>query len=88
MRDRDQALTAKEFAVLVGISYSTARGWFHSPGFQLVGKQVFWSDFVLWRRAGLKLNETTPAQPSTVPNKRSTIPGLPARAQRILADFK
>jgi len=32
-RRLDQALNAKEFAVLAGISYSTAREWFHLPGF-------------------------------------------------------
>jgi hypothetical protein len=49
-RDLDQALNAKEFAVLAGISYSLAREWFHLPGFPAVGGVVFWSDFVLWRR--------------------------------------
>jgi hypothetical protein len=28
-RRLDQALNAKEFAVCVGVSYSTARSWFH-----------------------------------------------------------
>jgi hypothetical protein len=49
-RDLDQALNAKEFAVLAGISYSVAREWFHLPGFPAVGGMVFWGDFVLWRR--------------------------------------
>ncbi len=30
-RRLDQALNAKEFAILAGISYSTARGWFKLP---------------------------------------------------------
>ena len=29
----DQALNTKEFAVLAGSSYSSAREWFRSPGF-------------------------------------------------------
>jgi hypothetical protein len=32
-RRLDQALNAKEFAVCAGVSYSTARGWFHLAGF-------------------------------------------------------
>jgi hypothetical protein len=32
-RRPNQALTAKEFAVLGGISYSAARDWFHTPEF-------------------------------------------------------
>ena len=50
-RDLDQALNAKEFAVLAGISYSVAREWLHMPGFPVVRGMVFWVDFVLWRRS-------------------------------------
>ena len=50
-RDLDQALNAKEFAVLAGISYSLAREWFHLPGFPAVGGMVFWGDFVIWRQS-------------------------------------
>ena len=32
-RRLDQALNAKEFAVCAGVSYSTARCWFHLAGF-------------------------------------------------------
>ena len=32
-RRLDQALNAKEFAVCAGVSYSTARNWFHLPDF-------------------------------------------------------
>ena len=35
-RRLDQALNAKEFAVLAGICYSTAREWFRLPGFPVV----------------------------------------------------
>jgi len=74
--------------VLAGMSYTAARGLFHEPGFPLVGNQVFWSDFVIWRRAGLKLAEAVPTPPPTIPAKRPPITGLPARAQLILADCK
>ena len=35
-RRLDQALNAKDFAVLAGISYSTAREWFRLPGFPVL----------------------------------------------------
>lgn len=41
-RRLDQALNAKEFAVLAGISYSMARQWFHLPGFPVFRGVVFW----------------------------------------------
>ena len=50
-RRLDQALNAKEFAVLVGVSYSTARGWFHLPGFPAFRGVIFWQDFVAWHTA-------------------------------------
>jgi hypothetical protein len=58
-RELDQALNAKEFAVLAGISYSTARQWFRSHGFPVVRSPgtseirgfVFWKDFVRWRNS-------------------------------------
>jgi hypothetical protein len=40
-----QALNAKEFAVLAGISYSAAREWFRLPGFPVFRGFVFWQDF-------------------------------------------
>jgi len=49
-RRLDQALNAKEFAVLAGVCYSTAREWFRLPGFPVVQGVVFWSDFLEWRR--------------------------------------
>ncbi len=45
-----QALNAKEFAVLAGVSYSTSREWFHIQGFPAFNGVVFWEDFVLWRQ--------------------------------------
>lgn len=46
-RRLDQALNAKEFAVLAGISYSTARAWFRLSHFPVLHGVVFWQDFVL-----------------------------------------
>src|SRR5271167_2247952 len=48
-RRLDQALNAKEFAVCAGVSYSTARSWFHLPGFPVFHGVTFWQDFVQWR---------------------------------------
>ena len=45
-----QALNAKEFAVLAGISYSTSREWFHIHNFPTFNGVVFWEDFVMWRQ--------------------------------------
>jgi hypothetical protein len=44
----DQALNAKEFAVLAGISYSTTRELFRLRGFPILRGVVFWGDFVDW----------------------------------------
>ena len=43
-------LNVKESAVPAGISYSTARDWFHAKGFPAFNGKVFWQDFVTWRR--------------------------------------
>src|SRR5271168_4226941 len=48
-RRLDQALNAKEFAVCAGVSYSTARSWFHLAGFPVFHGVIFWQDFVQWR---------------------------------------
>jgi hypothetical protein len=48
-RRLDQALNAKEFAVCAGVSYSTARSWFHLSGFPVFHGVIFWQDFVQWR---------------------------------------
>ena len=55
-----QALNAKEFAVLVGISYSAAREWFRVPGFPVFRGFVFWEDFAEWRRAQAGLRSARP----------------------------
>jgi hypothetical protein len=62
-RRLDQALNTKEFAVLAGISYSTARDWFRQPGFPAFRGYVFWQDFVQWgtTKNGLQTSD----EPST-----------------------
>ncbi|MCP5524073.1 MAG: hypothetical protein H7A46_21255 [Verrucomicrobiales bacterium] len=90
-RRLDQALNAKEFSVLVGLSYSAAREWFRSPGFPLVKGVVFWSDFVRWRRlqSGLATGDEPRRGASTsegvVPPTRQGV-GFSPRARRILAE--
>ena len=92
-RRLNQALTAKEFAVLAGISYSTARDWFHTPGFPAFRGVVFWSDFEEWRREENGLitasssHSTDRGEPQSVdtpalPFRRS----LPRQAAGILQD--
>ena len=87
-RRLDQALNTKEFAVLAGISYSTARGWFRDPGFPVVRGVVFWTDFVEWRRGESGLGKPQKEIPSEVesPPVASKGTGLPTRAARILAE--
>jgi hypothetical protein len=88
-RRLDQALNAKEFAVLAGISYSAARAWFRRPGFPVCCGVVFWQDFVQWRgaQAGLRsVNQTVLKNQDddlqAVPKKGAN---LPVRAAQILA---
>ena len=87
-RRLDQALNAKEFAVVAGISYSTAREWFRLPGFPVLRGVVFWGDFVEWRRAETGLQQR-PAHAVTrtqaAPPVSKTM-GLPAKAARILCE--
>ncbi len=82
-RRLDQALNAKEFAVLSGISYSTAREWFQIPGFPVLRGVVFWQDFVQWRTAqnGAKKIEL-PVSKSEIASHAS----LPPRAAKILQE--
>ena len=56
-RQLGQALNAKEFAVLAGLSYSTARAWFRLPGFPVIKGVIFWGDFIEWRRARTGLSQ-------------------------------
>ena len=90
-RRLDQALNAKEFAVLAGISYSTAREWFRLAGFPVFRGVVFWQDFVLWRndRTGLSsLNEKRPQKKTEAVTQVSSnrLPDLPPRAAQILTE--
>ena len=90
-RRLDQALNAKEFAVLAGISYSTARAWFRMTGFPVVQGFIFWCDFVRWRRnqAGLDaltVDATQERCPKNGESKSRTKVELPGRAAEILAE--
>ena len=86
-RRLDQALNAKEFAVLAGISYSTAREWFHLAGFPVIRGVVFWQDFVQWRT-----NQNGAAsQPDSLPHRngvQAAGSNLPPRAARILQEAR
>jgi hypothetical protein len=85
-RRLDQALNAKEFAVCAGVSYSTARSWFHLPGFPVFHGVIFWQDFVKWRVA----NNGFLSQPENLSHHNGTatpnISTLPPRAAQILLD--
>ena len=79
----DQALNAKEFAVLAGISYSTAREWFHLPGFPVFRGVVFWQDFVRWRTAQTGLENAGKELPACSMETAPDV-SLPPRAAKIL----
>ena len=85
-RRLDQALNAKEFAVCAGVSYSTARGWFHLAGFPAFRGVIFWQDFVAWRTN----QNGRPAEP--LPQRNAIAPASPAsfppRAARILLEAR
>lgn len=85
-RRLDQALNVKEFAVCVGISYSTARSWFHLPGFPAFHGVVFWQDFVQWRTAqcGLGVPAESPREGNGV---AEGMVELPPRAARLLIEM-
>ena len=80
-RRLDQALNVKEFAVCAGVSYSTARGWFHLPGFPAFRGVVFWQDFVRWRTGQNKFKNSS--QPKRN-GKTADASNLPPRAAQIL----
>ena len=86
----DMALNAKEFAVLSGISYSSARSWFRLPGFPAVKRMIFWSDFERWRwNRNLNADNSVNSAPAVVEVPPTRSPhGLPARAQLILRDAR
>jgi len=80
----DQALNAKEFAVCDGVSYSTARSWFHLPGFPVFYGVIFWKDFVQWRTGhnGFTKQPEAPQSPGIT---HTNVPSnLPPRAAQIL----
>ena len=83
-RRLDQALNVKEFAVCAGVSYSTARHWFHLPGFPSFRGVIFWQDFVAWRTTqnGFIARVDAPRPAS----ETASASGLPARAARILLE--
>jgi hypothetical protein len=89
-RRLDQALNAKEFAVLAGISYSAARAWFRQPGFPSFCGVVFWQDFVQWRNAmtGLKNIIEMPPRSHECQQPVATKPSMmfTGRAAQILAE--
>jgi hypothetical protein len=90
-RQLSQALNAKQFAVLVGVSYSTARRWFRLPGFPAIQGFVFWEDFVEWRRnriAQAKEDRSTGVPSSQQkPSTKASI-AWSSRASRILAEVR
>jgi hypothetical protein len=83
-RRLDQALNAKEFAVCAGVSYSTAREWFHLAGFPVFHGVIFWQDFAQWRMGqnGFK----NPSVPQRDGNTIAAAAKLPPRAAQILLD--
>jgi hypothetical protein len=82
-RRLDQALNAKEFAVCAGVSYSTARTWFHIPGFPVFRGVIFWQDFLQWRAA----HNGFASAPENPPQQSGPLAcGLPPRAAQILLD--
>lgn len=91
-RRLEQALNAKEFAVLAGVSYSTARQWLRLAGFPVFRGVVFWQDFVLWRNIQTGLcgtGEKITVQPKDdveTSNGGNDGFGLFPRAARILAE--
>lgn len=84
-RSEDQALTAKEFAVMAGLSYSTARNWFRLPGFPSIRGYVFWSDFISWRRAHAGLSPANTDAQLDAPSQGTHV--WPARAAKILKEM-
>jgi hypothetical protein len=83
-RRLDQALNAKEFAVCAGVSYSTARSWFHLPGFPVFRGVTFWQDFVRWRAD--QNGSKNPSLPQCTGNTATALSNLPPRASQILHD--
>ncbi len=88
-RELDQALNAKDFAILAGVSYSIARQWFRLPGFPAFRGFVFWSDFTEWRKGQFRCDSPPVLSSAPVPSSPVGNPplvGLPERAARILRE--
>jgi hypothetical protein len=85
-RRLDQALNAKEFAVCAGVSYSTARSWFHLVGFPAFHGVIFWQDFVQWRTGQNGFASQSENLPHHNGVHTGAAPNLPPRAARILHD--
>jgi hypothetical protein len=83
-RRLDQALNAKEFAVCAGVSYSTARCWFHVAGFPAIRGVIFWQDFVQWRARHNGF--TNPSIPHPNGDIAAAVSTLPPRAAQLLLD--
>ena len=82
-----QALNAKEFAVLAGVSYSTSREWFHIQNFPAFNGVVFWEDFVMWRqrRTGVaSIRDSDEPEKNKSPLKNYDL-NLPAKARNLLS---
>jgi hypothetical protein len=82
-RRLDQALNVKEFAVCAGVSYSTARCWFHLPGFPAFRGVVFWQDFVRWRTGQIGCKKPSLSQRKEEASGPAS--NLPERAAQILS---
>jgi hypothetical protein len=82
-RRLDQALNTKEFAVLAGVSYSTARSWFRLAGFPAFRGVVFWQDFAQWRTRQNGVQKPSLPPPDET-DTRLDASKLPARAAQIL----
>jgi hypothetical protein len=83
-RRLDQALNTKEFAVCAAVSYSTARSWFHLPGFPAFRGVIFWQDFVQWRSGQNGLNNLSRSQRDG--DNTAAASHLPPRAAQLLLD--
>ena len=78
-----QALNAKEFAVVAGVSYSTAREWYRLPGFPVFRGVVFWQDFEQWRKQHNGLSNTAHERHPQSPQPAAVV-SFPPRAAKIL----
>jgi len=85
-RRLDQAMNAKEFAVCAGVSYSTARSWFHLAGFPAFHGVIFWQDFVKWRTGQNGFTGQLESLPHRNGVQATASSSLPARAARILLE--